>query len=293
MRDKSNVQNLGSNQHRLAEFQTRSVIDVQVGKKVVYKYAMTPQAQSFIESIVEREKKSRNYLKGHFDVLCGDLEDGRIRYDYLPYPCLLDKVRLCMQSGNFHEGQNLLEKYIHKIEALGKTETVPIDFLRFVADDGNCQSKVSCLRLGLLDLTPKNILIDGDRWIVIDSEWAFDFPIPVVFLLFRSIMELSILLQRPIRKCTSRSNPAAAFFGTAIQTYYIPQIWMRYMSHPHIDLDQMARWELGFQRYVAGPRINTVGRIKRCGQTRHSFSKVATINYMGIIRRIQRFAGCH
>jgi hypothetical protein len=130
----------------------------------------------------------------------------------------------------------------------------------------------------LLDLTPRNIFVDDKRWIVIDSEWSFDCPVPVAFVLFRAIREMAVLLQSEIRQTTSASNPAIGLFRRGLNTYYVSVEWANEIMRAGIDLHRMLRWELGFQRYVAGTNVDTVGTIRRHPKIRVGFSGESKIS---------------
>ena len=270
-------------------FRTRTIIREENGKKVVYKCAASEKAKRFVKGIVAKERANAVHLKGHFDVHCGTLEQDCIKYDYLPYPSLADRMQLHMQEGNFEAAQDLLHKYAQKIEALETTFTVPEEFLMLVTNEGNYTSKTNCLCRGLLDLTPKNILLNGNRWILLDNEWSFDFPIPIVFVLFRAIRELAFTLQGEIRRITNQDIPALGVFAKGLNTYYIPLVWVKYIINTNIGSRRMVEWEAGFWRYTTGAKREYVGRIKRRPSLRTHFPAWSIEFDSRIITKIMRF----
>jgi glycosyltransferase involved in cell wall biosynthesis len=274
-----------SNNYRLAQFRTGTVVAQRENRKVLCKYAMTTEAKNFIKLIARREKNTAACLGEQFDVLCGTLKNSHIEYDYLGFPSLADKIKSYMQHSDLTAANGLVGRYIEKIKALKTIQTVPVKFLKNIANDDRWNCEIACLYRGLLDLTPKNILVDNSRWIVIDNEWSFDFPIPVAFLLLRAIRELSIELQKQIRNCTSRDNPAINLFVTSSQTYYTPSVWAKYLNNSEIDLNRMLDWELGFRRYVAGPEIKTVGKVNTDLKERYHFLVSVSINYPRILKK--------
>lgn len=248
---------------RAEPFRTRTIITEEDGKKVVYKCAASEKSKTFIRELVTKERTNAAYLRGQFDVHAGTLEEDRAKYDYLPYPSLVDRMQFHMREGDFQAAQELLERYVQKIEALETTTTIPEEFLMLVANQDNYNYKCKCLCRGLLDLTPKNILLSGNRWIVLDNEWSFDFPVPIVFVLFRAIRELAIALQAEIRQITSEDTPALGVFATGLHTYYIPLVWIKYIITNDISLRRLIGWEVGFWQYTMGAEKGYVGRIKR------------------------------
>lgn len=263
---------IANNVWRLEEFRTCTILIEEHGKKVVYKFAATEKAKPFIKSIAESEKANSEYLKGQFDVLCGLLQGDRIKYDYLTYPSLKDEMASHMEEERYDKANELFEKYISKIRSLKVIKTVPKEFLKVLVNDSvDYCFKVDCLTRGLLDLTPDNILINKGRWIVIDNEWSFDFPIPVMFVIFRAIRALAHVLQSEIRKTASKANPVVGIFAGRFKTYYIPILWMKYVTYYDISLWKMSRWETGFQRYVTGSTGTLAFRVRENPNIRTRF----------------------
>jgi hypothetical protein len=254
---------LADNFWRLEKFQTRTILGTEKGHQVIWKCPITETALPFINAIADREKASREYLKSHFDVLCGDIEDGCLKYDYLPYQSLLQIIETQFRRNCPSMADKTIKAYVDKIKALKSIYTIPKEFYQIIGLNGAYDNtKLLCLCRGLLDLTPRNILVNGEQWIVIDSEWSFDFPIPAVFLLFRAIRETVTELQYEIQKHTGKTHPAVGIFARGLRTYYLPQDWVKYISDTNISFAQMLRWELGFHRYITGTNKGTVGRIK-------------------------------
>lgn len=264
---------LADNSWRLPNFRTRTVLFEEAGQKLIRKYAAAEEAKPFIKNIAEIEKANSEYLKGQFDVLYGRLEDNYIEYEYLPYPSLHQKIAGELKQGSFEKADELLSLFIQKIQALNKVNTCPREFLKMVAPSTaeNNRLQVDCLSQGVLDLTPKNILVDTNKWIVVDNEWSFDFPVPVIFIMFRAIRALAFALQPEIRKTASGANPVAGIFAGRFRTYYVPILWMKYITYYGISLWKMFRWETGFQRYVTGSTGTLAFRVRENPNIRTRF----------------------
>jgi hypothetical protein len=251
---------------------------------------LTEAAQPFINTIADREKASREYLKSHFDVLCGDIKDGYLKYDYLPYQSLLQIIEMQFQENKPLIADSMVKTYVDKIKEIESVYVVPKEFYRMVGlreVDGD--TKLMCISRGLLDLTPRNIMINGECWIVIDSEWSFDFPIPVAFILFRAIKEMATELQYEIRRHTEKARPAMGIFARGLRTYYFPQSWVECISDINISFAQMLMWELNFSRYVNGTDKWAVGWIKRNPKTKTHFSMRQLKGNNGTVERLRRF----
>jgi hypothetical protein len=281
-----NSQILADNSRRLREFRTRTILTEELGKKVVSKFALTKEATAFLEVIVERERENVKYLREHFDILCGHLIGNCIKYEYIPYESLFQKIAFKLRENRCIEADELLRLYVQKVHALSKGRIYPKDFLSFVSQ--GCVKydtfAEDCLSRGLLDLTPRNIMLNGDKWLLIDNEWSFDFPVPAVFIIFRAIRELVINLQNEIRRTTTKSRPAIGVFARGLRTHYMPKDWIRYITDSHASFAEMLKWEMGFQRHVTGSRCVPVGHIKIRPRCRNIFSTSHLRSNTGIVR---------
>jgi len=249
---------------RRKEFRTRTVLTDNGAMKVVHKVAATPEARAFLGEIVAREAKAAEYLGGEFEVLSGVLAKGRIEYKYLGGQPLLEIIAGHLRASDFDGANALLERYVGKLESLSPVVTVPEEFLAVIAGEGQAKLRpVSCLARGLLDLTPRNILVENDKWTVIDNEWSFDFPVPVAFVLFRAVREIAVGLQREIRQAVSKEMPVIDSITFGLRRVYSPVAWTKYLGNDIVDLGRMLRWELGFQRYVRGKNCGPVGRVTK------------------------------
>ncbi len=274
---------------RLPVFRTHTVITEENHKKVVYKYASTEEAMAFLKLIVDKEKKTADYLRGKFDLLYGTLEGDRIKYEYLPYQSLQDHIAEHLRRGKHGLADKLLQTYVDKLNSIAGVKIFPDEFYKnIVGQVDHAGLQIDCLSPGLPDLTPRNILINGKKWIVIDNEWSFDFPIPRIFTLFRAIKETSVKIQHEIRQCTNKTYPAMGIFARGLQTYYFPKSWVKYITDRYISIAQMLRWEKGFQHYVKGVDSETVGRIKMRYRTKVHFSPWCLRNDICAIENISR-----
>jgi len=264
---------LADNSYRLRQFQTRTILTEDSGKKVVRKLAITEEADTFLKTIAMRERANAKYLKGYFDVLCGHLKANCIEYEYLPYQSLHQKIQLELRENRVDKADELLKIYVQKVRALNRLHICPEEFLSMVSQGAveNYKLEVDCLSRGLLDLTPKNILVDTNKWIVVDNEWSFDFPVPMVFILFRAIEEMVIALQDEIRRCTKKIRPAVGILARGLRTYYFPEGWVKCVADTHISFAQMLQWEAGFQRYVTGSTDTITFRIRENPKIRTRF----------------------
>ena len=65
------------------------------------------------------------------------------------------------------------------------------NFMRVFGNE-NVPAGLRCGDVNNIDLVFDNIILNGDDWVVIDTEWTFDFPIPVDFILYRAFFYYAI-----------------------------------------------------------------------------------------------------
>ena len=254
---------------RRQEFQTRTVLCEENGKKWVYKEALTVSSQEFVRRLIDKEKSIEAFFGDVFSVNMGVLEGDRVRYAYLPFQSLADRMKGLLANNGYREANRLFDEYIDRIYKLDRENAVAEEFFKSIVGR-TFDGPLDVFALGTADLTPRNIFLTDSRWIVLDSEWVFDFAVPVVFVVFRAIYEMAVLMQQEIRVSISSDNPAIALFGCGFRKYYVPLTWLKHVVTNEASFDTLLSWEAGFQDYVMGENGKAVGRIRRQPRLRTS-----------------------
>ncbi len=254
---------------RRQEFQTRTMLCEKNGKKWVYKEALTDRSREFVRRLIEKEEASEAFFGDIFSVNKGVLEGDRVRYAYLPYQSLADRIKGLMANNDYRQANRLFEKYVDRIHKLDRRNAVAEEFFRAIVKR-TFDGPLDVFTVGTADLTPRNIFLTDDRWVVLDSEWVFDFAVPVVFVVFRAVFEMAVLMQQEIRASISSENPAIALFGCGFRKYYVPLAWLKHIVTNEASFDTLLSWEAGFQAYIMGENVKAVGRIRRQPRLRTS-----------------------
>ena len=106
---------------------------------------------------------------------------------------------------------------------------------------------LKCGDISNIDLIFSNVIVNEDKMVMIDYEWVFEFPIPVNFILFRSIFHL--------------------FHGPRGESTFNPLYQRKIFEKLDINIEQIEEFkkmEEGFQRYVCGKHepLRTMGSQK-------------------------------
>ena len=262
---------LKDNSWRLPHFQTRTVIETDGNTRRVCKYALTEEALPFLKVIIERERASIDYFKNNFDVLCGVFKGDHIEYPYCPHRSLQAVIGDFLDKGDYKTANSVLQEYVVKLRSLEKTRAFPEDFLALVVDIDKNKFIADVFTHGIIDLTPPNILLDGNKWIVLDNEWFFDFPVPIVYVFFRAFTALAFELQKQVRINANEDNPITSLLSRKFRCLYFPQAWTAHFSDSSISLGRLICWERGFQKYVTGGCGGFTYKVRRNQKMRFNF----------------------
>ncbi|NLL79557.1 MAG: class I SAM-dependent methyltransferase [Clostridiales bacterium] len=199
---------------RAEQFAIRTdIYEKQDGARFVKKVPLYQSAQKHVEGILEAaEKLNKKYEGGRFRInRCEKAADG-VFLEYLSGHTLeelLDERLGCADEAGFLA---LVEEYA---QAVSYREEIP------VAD---------------YDLIFGNILVEGDRWTIIDYEWTFD------------------------RVSTGKDMVLRALYCYLIGSEKRRKASLSYLKdrygYSEQDLEKFAEEEIKFQKYVTGNRLS-------------------------------------
>lgn len=171
------------------QFCTITKIAESGGEKKVYKESYD---QSKKEHLMKNPKTYRTYKKlmqGTDMDICSCSGEGSLEIEYVKGKSL-EKYMDEMVADNDREGVNrLIMDYVERINKI-HPKTKFEKTKEFVQVFGNIVIEPDCVATDFLniDMIFPNIIMDDNRWISIDYEWTFDFPIPLNFLIFRCVL---------------------------------------------------------------------------------------------------------
>lgn len=157
---------------RAPEYQIRTVIsrggEDGPGKRLVRKYPLIPEAAEHVKGMaVAYENLVKRYEGSRLEINRCTLpaEDGQVyaEFEFVPGRSLSELMDSCLESGNQEGFRKLFREYVERIDS--NSEFPVADF----------------------DLVFSNILVDGDKWTLIDYEWTFGKPIETKELAFRAV----------------------------------------------------------------------------------------------------------
>lgn len=134
------------------------------GKRWVQKTPLTKAAVDHVTNIDKANKLLTNRFAGSkiFINTC-ELKGDKIAFQFVEGKTLEELFDECIEKDNIEKFVSLLQEYVENINY-------------------NIEANVTDL-----DLIFGNIMVDGDKWHVIDYEWTFEKSIPTVSLLARAL----------------------------------------------------------------------------------------------------------
>jgi len=236
---------------RKAQYQMSLSIWEQDGQRFVLKCPQSREAVGFIPVILQREQIAKEFFKGEAKVIAGKQCDDCIAYPYLTFPTLEELIGEALEMGEHSAGLSLVEGYVRFIRELPSQRTLPMDFIQeFQIPSRKSSGVVTCLLAGPIDCVPSNIMVDGQKWLLIDHEWTYIFPIPIDLVIYRGIKGLITNLQHHIRLRTSSAMPVVLFWGRGKNRTYIPHTWFEILTSLTTPLEELHYWDWSFQRSV-------------------------------------------
>jgi hypothetical protein len=141
-------------------------------------------------------------------------------------------------------------------------DCIPTEFYDFLGwKSSEPEQPVQCLSFGPFDTIPKNILVNGDEWTLLDLEWTFSFPVPVQYLFWRGLSSLTTDFQQDIQRAASSQSPIIPYCGYGFNREYVPLIWYETFMGG-MDLSKFLRWEsLFYSKVLEGPERSTSLRL--------------------------------
>jgi 2-polyprenyl-3-methyl-5-hydroxy-6-metoxy-1,4-benzoquinol methylase len=236
---------------RKSELRTNVQIWKKGADKWVLKVADNRNSLPFVEEIVKRETLAKECFGNAAEVVSASLDGPVLCYPYLNFPTLTRLISSAITKGDRDYGVSLVKRYIEFLQGLSCVTCIPREFMEeFGISTYEAEKAMTCLRYGLLDCIPRNIMVDGQKWYIIDNEWTCDFPVPLDLLIYRGIVSLVSDIQDQIQAQVSETQPLVLFSGYGRNRLYLPLSWLDLIRGFDISLNQLARWSAKFQNEV-------------------------------------------
>jgi glycosyltransferase involved in cell wall biosynthesis len=197
------------NRDRLPQYRTETTVCSTPEGRWVVKRALSDEGRAHVHNIVDGTELLRRRLPSA-NVPRAVLTEEGVRLDYIEGTFLEDSLLQRVLSGDREGFIEIIRRFRTYLETLGVSDTSASveGTVRELLSEVPDRALVNMMPVANLDLTLDNVIVDGDgRYWITDHEWVFDSPIPLSFVLYRSLYVLYLKHER--RLTTVMSFPEA------------------------------------------------------------------------------------
>ena len=158
------------------------------GDRVIRKRAYSPATQAHVENLIRyHDALAQLYAGTKLVPNRGHLRQGAAELEYILGPSLADQALEQLQQGQCAAFMELMADFFHTVRSLATEDFHPTDPFHQVFGKPRLPAGLKSAPISNIDLILPNIIVHDNRWHVIDYEWTFAFPVPVDFILFRTL----------------------------------------------------------------------------------------------------------
>ena len=191
---------------RASQFALRTDIVCQAnGELVVQKTPLSQAANAHVENIYAvGQALNKQYVNSRFCFNHCQLTTGGVALEFVTDTTLESVADKLLYAGKVDEVEKLLFQVIEEMyKTDGNKEFCKTAEFVEVFGEVDLPTDLPCATISDIDMIMSNIM-QGERWVVIDYEWSFDFPIPIQFIVYRLLHYY--LYASPIRSVLRECN---------------------------------------------------------------------------------------
>ena len=226
------------NRTRKKEYQIQTSICLEDEVKYAEKCGLCAEAKTHIQSFIEKQKVLNQVYKNVQFTEVSLVTERVARFPYVEGITLQKKiVNELKNSSTLEASIKIINNYIEKLlECYSEYKQEFEETSEFKAVFGNANlKKEEALLFSNVDLIFENVIECGQKWIGIDYEWVFDFPIPIDFIKYRILHYFYVEEKNWMEQIISEDQLLTAF---GLQE----------------RKEEFARMESSFQEYVFGEK---------------------------------------
>jgi hypothetical protein len=198
-----------ANYGRKKEFRILTTVEESEGRYCVFKQALGAESHTWLRKIGENSRFLSSWKFKNFTVLpYQDTHDGKIACEYIRSESLESEVLNAILKRDFRKHDQLILDFGNRVqEESSLVQLMPNDESSKWFPNFSRQERAHCIAWLPYDLNFDNIFPLGNKWVIIDPEFAFSFYIPVDLFLTRSLFYLAAKFQVVYRSFCSKQFP--------------------------------------------------------------------------------------
>ena len=213
-------------------------------KRFVMKFPAGSEAVAHLEKMyaayekMTEEFKGTNFRPNYCERRVDEL--GRLKcleFEYLDGITMADEMDRLRKRGRVDDLINVMKKFDHTLKTIAKRDFYITDEFAEIFGETDIPGKHQSMGTTNVDMIFTNLAY-SDGWNVLDYEWTFDFPIPVDYVVYRSIRYY-------IEDSADDELKAKNLYEILGMTAKEVEVYER-MEH-------------SFQRWIAGEKLSLIG----------------------------------
>ena len=223
------------NMDRADRFAIMTTIEETDGERQAVKSPLTNAAGPHILGMAKAFAKK----EGRYALLKGKVGDGRIRYPYLRTKSLGAEASEAIREYDKERVRALVrEVYEHCLLSDAKTVEYRTAAFQEVFGEERLEAPLACICPANIDLILDNIFPDEGKMAIIDGEWIFDFPVPITFIIWRTINE--IYSNRPWFESQLSRREWMSEYGMDEQMEVVFWKWATHFEQNYVEANTLA-----------------------------------------------------
>lgn len=172
---------------RAPEYRVFTSIVIKDGVRVVIKRAEDNRAHPHLASI-EKSGHTLEAASRAFEVAKSRLVDDTLEMEYIEGKTLEQLLLAAADEGSYEDIRSLLHQYCELVHSMPTENVDPLEWTAYAEWFGSSRGVEPCIMLGHLDFAPSNLIrTQKNIFYSVDYEWLLDCPIPIEFVLWRSL----------------------------------------------------------------------------------------------------------
>jgi predicted nucleic acid-binding Zn-ribbon protein len=179
------------NSYRKKEFATKTTIGCREGKPFIKKEALFHEAEAFIDRFINQCELLRRHY--HEIQICDAYpQNGSVEFSYIKGPTFQDMLMEIVSQRKRKKFVDLLYSYKDILLDNGRIKTKKITHIdeRMKEVFGSfdiAQYGFDSIELSNIDLSFENLYFCDNKWVMVDYEWVFSFPLPIKYIIYRNV----------------------------------------------------------------------------------------------------------
>ena len=258
------------NNDRKERFRIGTVIRKDGENTEIIKYPLNEKAEAHIRTIWENEKR----IGGNGNVLRGKETSEGLSYPYISDPTaemILEKL----VKNNDREGTFRLLDDVFRLVALHSEEKnyCSEKFTEWFGGERTEKVTMPCVTPANIDMILDNIFLQGDEYTVLDCEWVTDFPVPLAFVMWRTL-ESARHYHPELEKIATREELFARY-QIAPEDEPVYFAWSAHFETDYVGNNSLSRFSKGIRIVEFDPELAEYreARIRQLEQAESEYQK--------------------